>query len=117
MADIIKDDFIKRSDALLAAFDLYVRDCSALLNNGIPYQHIKNALRTIKAIDVQPVVHGKWIPFEFGDYHWHKCSVCGIADQHIIVTIRYVNGEENSTDIEAVRNFCPNCGADMRGGT
>ena len=58
---------------------------------------------------------GKWIPFEFGDYHWHKCSVCGIADQYIITTIRTVNGKETSTDIEAVRNFCPNCGADMRG--
>ena len=94
MADIIKDDFIKRSDALLAVFDLYVRDCSALLNNGIPYQHIKNALRTIKAIDVQPVRRARWKCESIGCYY---CSLCN--EQSLVKT-----------------KFCGNCGADMRGG-
>ena len=103
MADIIKDDFIKRSDALLAAFDLYVRDCSALLNNGIPYQHIKNALRTIKAIDVQPVVHGEWIDiFQREDPDTSvecRCSICEKASRR------------------PVGKYCKWCGARMDGGT
>lgn len=105
MADIIKDDFIKRSDALLAAFDLNVRDCSALLNNGIPYQHIKDALLAIKAIDVQPVVHGKWV--HLGGSDW-CCSACG----NVICT-------EGSWEhpLERGYSYCKHCGARMDGGT
>ena len=109
MADIIKDDFIKRSDALLAAFDLYERDCSALLNNGIPYQHIKNALRTIKAIDVQPVVHGEWkLSTTYEPCDTWVCSNCGIELGLYAVDMHGIN---------YFRRFCPRCGADMRGDT
>ena len=50
--------------------------------------------RTI-AEDVKPVARGKWIHFSRGD----QCSECGYD------TGKYEEG----------RNFCPNCGADMRG--
>ena len=108
MADIIKDDFIKRSDALLSAFDLNIRDCSALLNNGIPYQHIKDALLAIKAIDVQPVVHGKWIEMRdpWGDDPYYNCSCCN--DAFVLM---------EGTPKDNNYNFCPNCGARMDGGT
>ena len=48
--------------------------------------------------DVVEVVHGEWID-KGEDYmiRW-TCSNCGRRDTHIY-------------------NFCPNCGADMRGGT
>ena len=39
---------------------------------------------------------GKWIPF---DYPWYRCSECGAV-------------RENKSFLE---NYCPNCGADMRG--
>ena len=43
--------------------------------------------------------HGEWIPQdEFEAYH--KCSNCGILIDN---------------DFPVWRNFCPNCGADMRG--
>ena len=106
-------DYIKREDAEKALID----QCYCTGYGGLIKADIQYVMKKIPSTDVQPVVHGEWIPFEFGDYHWHKCSVCGIADQYIITTIRSVNGEENSIDIEAVRNFCPNCGADMRGET
>jgi hypothetical protein len=66
----------------------------------------------IPAADVRPVAKGKWLPYEFGDYHWHKCSVCGVADKYIETVYRkgFIDNE-----IFSVRNFCPNCGADMRG--
>ena len=45
--------------------------------------------------DSQPVKHGKWIEGEL----YIKCSECGYPVGHL-------------SD-----NFCPNCGADMRGDT
>lgn len=57
-------------------------------------------------IDVAPREIGHWLPYEFGDYHWHKCSVCGKAD-------KYIETIDNRGDIQAIRNFCPICGARM----
>lgn len=59
---------------------------SAIIANGLPTIEQKR---------------GKWMPYEFGDYRWHKCSVCGKADKYI------------DTIGESVRNYCPNCGARM----
>ena len=71
-----------------------------------------HVLEDIPAADVRPVVRGKWLPYEFGDYHWHKCSVCGVADKFIETVYRkgFID-----TELFSARNFCPHCGADMRG--
>ena len=50
------------------------------------------------------VMHGSWIePAEEGAYHLYECSVCG--------------GEAPQTryNTDMFSDFCPNCGADMRG--
>lgn len=52
--------------------------------------------------DVRENVHAKWLPYEFGNERWNKCSACGKADEYI-----------NERGLEAVRKFCPNCGAVM----
>ena len=54
---------------------------------------------------------GAWLPFEFGDDTWHKCSVCGCAEKYIYYATR-----SNGTIVKSVsiRNICPMCGADMR---
>lgn len=54
--------------------------------------------------------HGHWIPYEYGDYHWHKCSICGVADKYIETVHRdgYID-----KDMESIRHYCPNCGAKM----
>lgn len=65
--------------------------------------HIKEEIFDAPTADVVEVKKGKWIPYEFGSERWHKCSVCGKADEYI-----------NERGIEAVRKFCPNCGAEMR---
>ena len=59
-------------------------------------QHFINIIRNIPAANVQPVVRGKWE--NIGSDVW-KCSVCdyGIMPWNVGV------------------NYCPNCGADMRG--
>lgn len=57
-------------------------------------------------VEYAPVVHGRWVPLGAeSDYdlwfEW-KCSECG---------------ENYAYDEEIIPyNFCPNCGADMRGG-
>ena len=55
---------------------------------------------------------GEWLPFEFGDERWHKCSCCGTADKYVEYVPR-PNGTVGK--LVSIRNFCPNCGARMKG--
>ena len=50
----------------------------------------------------EEVRHGRWLSFEFGDERWHKCSICGTADEYI-----------NHLGHVAIRRYCPKCGASM----
>lgn len=47
-------------------------------------------------------INGRWIPWDEGDYY--ECSACGV-----LWTFTDGTPEENEA------NFCPVCGADMRG--
>lgn len=59
---------------------------------------------------------GKWLPYKYAkpghEYKFHVCSVCGCCDEYVSDVPR-PNGTIGR--LESVRNFCPNCGADMRG--
>lgn len=58
----------------------------------------KEAIDSIPAADVAPVVHGRWMPFHSrtaGDMQY--CSVCKIG-------------------FDAKTDYCPRCGAKMDGG-
>lgn len=60
---------------------------------------VRRAIEDAPTVDAKPVVHGEW---DFiGDYD-SRCSVCG---------------EEYCIGPNEDYNFCPNCGADMRGET
>ena len=59
----------------------------------------KEAIDSIPAVDIAPVVHGRWV--EHLDEM--ECSVCK----------RQWNYCDNDTN---TFNFCPNCGAKMDGG-
>ena len=65
-------------------------------SSEISMQHIE----TQPTVEEREVVHGEW------EYHWFDsiCSVCG-----------YINKADGVTRIRNDHNFCPNCGADMRG--
>ena len=68
-------------------------------------------IKSLTAADVQPVVHGEWKQTG-GKYSRHKtidrrvltCSVCGN-----FLCMEGVNAGRGDA------NYCPNCGADMRG--
>lgn len=52
----------------------------------------------LPTIDAAPVVYGYWITTEYDSV---KCSICG--------------SNEDVWWADTGTNFCPNCGADMRG--
>lgn len=96
-------DYISRE----AAIDFI--DAGHLVNPNEPRwsdNEVVNFLRKRPAADVQPVRHGRFIGTEYDGcadgspvyYEW-KCSECGCIFE----------------DEEPTFNFCPNCGADMRG--
>ena len=71
-------------------------------HSGMPYSQldVMRILASAPTIDAAPVRRGEWKkePYLLG---WtHRCNRCG----------------ENYGMPHGMFNFCPNCGADMRGG-
>lgn len=64
-------------------------------DGGIDINDFEEKLKSMPTIDAEPVKHGKWIEYPIAD-GMNQCSECGV--------LRF--GESN---------YCPNCGADMRG--
>lgn len=69
----------------------------ALAEQGFDWDKAKQALASVPAADVVPVVHGRWIQV---DSTKCRCSHCDI----IALIALYPHGD---------KNFCPNCGAKM----
>ena len=66
--------------------------------------NVLEAFNEIPAADVQPITHGKWkeikTGFDLFDYQF-ECSIC--------------HGWTPNKAYVIAPDFCPNCGADMRG--
>lgn len=102
------NDYIKREDALMAILALEDRDIPEdrypdtefAFNEGLV--HAANKVNDIPAADVVERKRGEWVsPFGIGCV----CNRCGYDIQEHGIDVR-VDGEPN---------YCPNCGADMRG--
>ena len=70
--------------------------------DAIPLEDYKSMERTVnklaKAIaEAEPIKHGHWEDEQRGRWIYARCGLCGTV--HNVRT-----------------NYCPNCGADMRGG-
>ena len=78
-------EYIERTDAMNAVL---VGD----VDKDFPCMDIAARLHDIPAADVRPVVRGKWIKIKYRSI-CRDCRFRGFASW----------------------NFCPNCGADMRG--
>ena len=64
-------------------------------DGGIDINDFEEKLKSMPTIDAEPVRHGKWVEYPIAD-GMNQCSECGV--------LRF--GESN---------YCPNCGAYMRG--
>ena len=78
-------DLIRRSDAIKALYK---------------YSFVSKDIieREINAIPSADRPRGEWIEQEDDYHHYWECSECGMG-----------------VGLDDIRNFCPNCGADMRG--
>ena len=89
------------------AKSIMIRQRSAFLDEYIDYGRVEEAYNmAIKALEESERKKGKWQDnhrqiFDGTFYWFRECSVCGY--------------ERNDDDSEKDTNFCPNCGADMRG--
>ena len=53
---------------------------------------------TVRSYHITEWLKGHWIEQEDDYHHYWECSECGMG-----------------VGLDDIRNFCPNCGADMRG--
>lgn len=67
------------------------------VNNSIHKNDLAEVIAKLPTVEAKPVVHGEWME-AIGENYWfdYTCSICGELE-------------------EFEYNFCPNCGADMRG--
>ena len=87
-------DYIKREDAIRQ-----IVKTSAQNELDIPaIGTVIYILSEMDSADVRENVRGEWV-FPYEDKKYKRCSACG----------------KTFYSIPATSNFCPNCGADMRG--
>lgn len=92
-------DYIKREDA------------NDALRQALTIDSAKTRINNIPTADVRENVKGEWINTTSGEHY--KCSQCGTLAP---IWIDESNSCEYDKDIsEWLSDFCPNCGADMRG--
>lgn len=107
-------DYISREKALNALGEqpLNWNDSEVSIAERAMWEEHKTAIENIPSENVKPVVYGKWVYNENGmDFNlgaW-KCNKCGCRNNNLPVTKRI------NPLIFSGSNFCPNCGADMRG--
>lgn len=114
-------EYIKREDAIKALVELTAYTDATTINTVVESAYhysnewiggIRDALieiGDIPAADARPVVRGEWVLDSDG---LPVCSHCGeIALQRVFTKVPQLI--MNTRMIQS--NFCPNCGADMRG--
>ena len=74
-------------------------------DEGIPYYGLVTDIRGMKAADVAPVVHGRWVLLDECYNEGVYCSAC----HKKVYKKCYANQKIKS-------KFCPHCGAKMDGG-
>ena len=97
-------EYIKRSDALELAREYYT---PAMRESAVPVRAIKN----IPSADVAEAKHGEWIEYP-------ECLryMNAYAPDHVVCSVCEECFSFFDDSIDRF-DFCPHCGADMRGGT
>ena len=96
------DDYIKRQDVLDAIWLVDPQNDGSdggtvvLQNLELTSADVESIVSEIPAADVRPVVRGRWL--HETEIEGHACGECSACHK-----------------IRVIDNFCPKCGADMRG--
>lgn len=69
------------------------------------FRCVHRLIRKAPTIEARPVVRGEWINDGLGDWYCSSCRVLHTFDEY---------GDVHPL-VDCGYNFCPNCGADMRG--
>lgn len=100
------NDLISKSALLEKVNDIkiqYYVDLSGRYSPFIKAKKIINHIECAPTVEAKLVVHGEWV-------HEWNCSECGCS------YMDYADGDSCRDYSHPLPNFCPNCGADMRGG-
>lgn len=102
------DEYIKREYVIDAVLDVYCNTPDINLS----CEKFEAVILEIPTADVEPVRHGRW---EIANDGTHFCSHCGCDAPYAWDDIdrNYINSADDVPD--RISNYCPNCGADMRG--
>ena len=87
----------------------HLANCGIRTINYDEWERLCECIHEAKPADVVEVVHGEWIMI---NEQLAKCSVCGGYES--------INGKDKTGKgviFKMQKKFCPNCGADMKGGT
>ena len=76
--------------------------------------HFKQILDDVPSADVRPNIHGHWIKINSGDEDFTESIVCDRCN-HENSHLDFNEHNEPIGKVFVTSNFCPNCGADMRG--
>ena len=87
-------EYIRRED-VIAWFMPY-----AHAGESIDADVVISDIKGMKAADVAPVVHGRWVPTKAP--FMNECEDCSVCGYRTVWGHRY--------------NYCPNCGSKMNGG-
>ena len=105
-------EYVKRDDALRALEQINPVDYGAMWDYeahhyaGECLRDCKEAIGSIPAADVAPVVHGRWVVRFDGPYKRRRCY-CSHCGKH-----NGIGGIAKNQE----KPYCPNCGAMMDGG-
>ena len=105
-------DLIKREDAIKAIHNYWKKRLDTLPTKESEYgevyadiqqmdkilEHNKALCNFIKAIPSADRPQGEWVEQEDDYHHYWECSECGMG-----------------VGLDDIRNYCPNCGAKMKG--
>ena len=86
------DEYIRREEAIDAVLDAYFNTPKTNLIGKLFY----NAVLELQPADVEPVRHGRWLCVDTDTEQFFLCNRCKKKEYW-------------------ESNYCPNCGADMRG--